>query len=381
MYNNNSIPQYTINSLKLRIALLRTLECPKLSMMSCGVGADTTISAWLSFIGLGTEEQKESNNTQTDDSDNTDDDDDDCDDDTVYAETSYSVIGTNLTKYAHCMPVVVKGSTKKRNMTTKKKKEYFRRRCTPTTCRMTSGMCVDCANCLDHCICGDENINIRSSNTNNSLLLLGNDNSSSSSNRIMFSPPSLSTTPIPHRSSIKIKQVEPISTLTSTKKTILGNGVSLKNQKLSLGLPRLSNDKHHDKGDTYIDSDKIQIFRDINTTTISNDTIVNNRIVAIGRKKYVITDDDNNDNVNDDAAEHNNSVNNSVQEFSSYQYSCDYDDGVNDFNTPSITSRSESNSTTDDIYAEIVVSNEKTRSTASTMSPISFASNNSIPYL
>ncbi|OEU09330.1 hypothetical protein FRACYDRAFT_264335 [Fragilariopsis cylindrus CCMP1102] len=33
--------------------------------------------------------------------------------------------------------------------------KLFHRQCNPTTCRMTSGMCVDCAQCLNHCVCGD----------------------------------------------------------------------------------------------------------------------------------------------------------------------------------------------------------------------------------
>jgi len=36
------------------------------------------------------------------------------------------------------------------------KKQSFHRRCHPSTCRMTSGMCVDCAHCFKHCVCGDE---------------------------------------------------------------------------------------------------------------------------------------------------------------------------------------------------------------------------------
>jgi len=160
-------------------------------MMNCGVGSvgvggvvgtldSHSLSDWFSFIGLGSErreqqQQKEvsynnnycgssgignigrtpetinesidmhNDDFDSDDFDGDDGDDDNGNDENINKVSRVESIISKQLSYVQCGKPI-----------SNSKKQKFHRRCNPSTCRMTSGMCVDCVRCLKHCVCGDE---------------------------------------------------------------------------------------------------------------------------------------------------------------------------------------------------------------------------------
>lgn len=121
--------------------------------MNCGAGLPSPTSDSLndlfSFIGLGNKKQPSTPSTVglKDDDDNSttlhEDDEDIGDDGTLGAIRQLN--------YAPCLPA---GCTPAGAANGARLVVQFTR-CNPTTCKMISGMCVDCAYCLNHCVCGD----------------------------------------------------------------------------------------------------------------------------------------------------------------------------------------------------------------------------------
>lgn len=296
--------------------------------MNCGVGTPVadSLSEWFSFIGLGGDQsQKEDNMDRTDRTPETayfdHDDDDDDDDDINEIGTSSSMISKQLS-FIQCLPLSAAVSAS----TTKPK--LFHRQCNPTTCRMTSGMCVDCAQCLNHCVCGD-NAKLLPATCDtpdcnpiicsdcmrctthctcycDPNLLRGDDNDTTNS-RISFDPPSIDNKP-PHQSSIRIKKVvvEKKDSSTNPKTKTKANTKKKEKNNQHLDLSRrthslLSDDDENEENgkndpinsrrftDTSTNetqTKKKKIDND-NDTGSTNDRMANTRIVSIGGRNIV----------------------------------------------------------------------------------------------
>jgi hypothetical protein len=336
-------------------------------MMSCGVGTPTadSLSEWFSFIGLGGDQhQKGGDNmdsrtdrtpeTVVDTMSFTDHDDDDDDDD--INETTASIISKQLS-FIQCIPVSSAAASSK---------PKFHRQCNPTTCRMTSGMCVDCAQCLNHCVCGDNAKLLPSTcdtpdcspivcsdcmrcNTHCTCycdpnLLRGGEGDGDGNNSlscISFDPPSITNKP-PHQSSIKIKKVVDNEKKKDNKNNPKANKKNKNKQDLELSRrthSMLSDDDDDDDDDEEDEDEEngkngpinSRHFTDTSTNeTQSRDRMANTRIVSIGGR-----------NIETEVEE---------QESNIFGGCDDTDDN-------------------DDIYAEIEISNE-TMSSMSRTSPI-----------
>jgi hypothetical protein len=334
-------------------------------MMNCGVGTPTadSLSEWFSFIGLGGDQhQKGGDNmdsrtdrtpeTVVDTMSFTDHDNDDDDDD--INETTASIISKQLS-FIQCIPVSSAAASSK---------PKFHRQCNPTTCRMTSGMCVDCAQCLNHCVCGDNAKLLPSTcdtpdcspivcsdcmrcNTHCTCycdpnLLRGGEGDGDGNNSlscISFDPPSITNKP-PHQSSIKIKKV-----VDNEKKKDNKNAKTkpnTKNNKQDLELSRRTHSMLSDDDDDEENGKNGPInsrrFTDTSTNeTQSRDRMTNTRIVSIGGR-----------NIETEVEEQEEVV---EEQESNIFGGCDDTDDI------------------DDIYAEIEISNE-TMSSMSRTSPI-----------
>jgi hypothetical protein len=301
--------------------------------MNCGVGTPVTdsLSEWFSFIGLGGDQpHKEDSMDRTDRTPETayfdhDDDDDDDDDDINETGAASRIISKQLS-FIQCIPTI--SAAVSATTTTPK---LFHRQCNPTTCRMTSGMCVDCAQCLNHCVCGD-NANLLPATCDtpdcnpiicsdcmrchthctcycDPNLLRGDDNDTTNS-RISFDPPSIDNKP-PHQSSIRIKKVvlEKKDSSTNPRKTKTKANTKNKdknNQHLDLSrrTHSLLSDHDDDENEENGKNDSINSRRftdtstnetqtkkkkdnDNNDTDSTNDRMANTRIVSIGGRNIV----------------------------------------------------------------------------------------------
>jgi hypothetical protein len=265
-------------------------------MMDCGVGSTPvadSLSEWFSFIGLGGDQPQKEDMDRTDRTPETVyfDDDDDHD---INETTTSSIISKQLS-FIQCIPI---------SATLTKPK--FHRQCNPTTCRMTSGMCVDCAQCLNHCVCGDNakllpatcdtpecNPIICSDcmrcNTHCTCYcdpnLLRNEDDNNS--LISFDPPSI-TNKLPHQSSIKIKKVVEKKDNNNNNLKTKADTKNKKNQHLDLSRRThslLSNDDDEDEENGKNGPINSRRFTDTNETHTKN-------------KSYTGTDTDNNNNNN-----------------------------------------------------------------------------------
>jgi hypothetical protein len=325
-------------------------------MMNCGVGTPTadSLSEWFSFIGLGGDQQKEDidrtgRTPATVDTLYFDDD----DDDDINETTASSIISKQLS-FIQCIPISAASSRPK-----------FHRQCNPTTCRMTSGMCVDCAQCLNHCVCGDNAKLLPATcdtpecnpiicshcmrcsthctcHCDPNLLRSEDDDNNS---LISFDPPSITNKP-PHQSSIKIKKVV-------EKKDSNNNNPTKSKIKTQqhLELSRRTHSMLSDDDDEDEENDKngpinSRRFTDTNETYTkkksytdtdnnSNDRMANIRIVSIGGRNIVSNEEE------EEEVEE--------EETSNIFGGCD---------------------DIDEIYAEIEIQKEETMSSMRTTSPI-----------